>query len=224
MATSAQPVVVVFVPGITGTSLRNPADVQDVWYEQIGENVLLHGGDDVISLMTQAGLVPGQPLQSVLNDVQVYRPLIDYFQSAPDGSNNGYSVYDPSSAVYQLLVNAVPNGFAAPEASLSSATQFWAKLNYTGAVPYYVAFGSGLATVENFLYDSTQPTPVLQLAPQDNTTQGGGDGTVPEWSTDLAGAAASYNAGPVTHGGIVTDPATLEQINAWITGTASLKE
>ena len=61
-----------------------------------------------------------------------------------------------------------------------------------------IASGSGRPTTTSFAYVPSGSTPVSQLVPQINTAAGGGDGTVPVWSTSLLAAQAFFDAGPVT--------------------------
>ncbi len=355
MATS--PFYVVFVPGITGTSLVKSGNILDVWWEQVAKAVVEKDDPKVIELLTQSGLEPGQPLQDA-GTTKVYGPLIDYFTgkgfryvvanqdplpeqgnvligfgydwrqsnvdsasalndylnfiasaqkdapiwllahsmgglvsryvlesgdfsssasykiqglvtaatphigaplalSAVTGQANQSDLLNPqlietlvdepkflsafqllvapgtpfvfenngdtgvdiySGAVFDLLTGATPNGFGAPSASFASAQAFWNKLNPNSGIPYYVTFGSGLATTTSFDYVPSGSTPVAQLVPQINTAADGGDGTVPVWSTSLVAAQASFDAGQVTHAGIVTSTTVLDQIFSWITG------
>lgn len=148
---------------------------------------------------------------------------VSFVTDATSGSAEG--IYAPP--VSTLLTNPVPGGFGAPATSLTDAQGFFGALNYgsaqAGRPPYYLAYGSGLDTLNAFTYDSSGASAIAQLPQTPPAGNAAGDGIVPQSSATFPGGwvTATYNAGPVKHGQLPSDPGTLAQVTAWMNGTST---
>jgi hypothetical protein len=164
----------------------------------------------------------------IIEELVDYPPFTSAFEllppSAPfvfDSAGNSYSVWDSTSPVYALLTNP-QSGFDAPSESFTEAQAFLQKLDYgsaqNGRPDYYLVYGSGLSTVESFLYDPNGGSPTADLAQQDSTANGGGDGTVPMTSASFQNgwSTATMNGGALTHGELPNDTNVLNQVLSWI--------
>lgn len=180
--------------------------------------------------------VTGEVNTNDLLNPQIIEQLVDWpaltsvFDMLPPSSDTfvfdadsvGYSIWDPSSPVYQLLVSAA--GFAAPAAGFAAASAFTGALDYTasqnGRPDYYQVYGSTLATIQSFLYDPSATTPQSQLAQQSTTVNNGGDGTVPMTSASFTNgwSTATFDGGALTHGQLPNDATVLKQVLSWIAG------
>lgn len=147
-------------------------------------------------------------------------------QFVADVSGAGQGIYE--GVVNQLLTAAPPAGFGAPPTSFADAQAFFSGLDYTGGgsgrPPYYVVYGSGLDTVDQFVYNPAAAGPAAQLAQMAYAGNAAGDGIVPQSSATFTGgtiAGTPYQAVGVRHGLLPADAGVLAQIDAWIGGGAA---
>ena len=143
-----------------------------------------------------------------------------------DSSNNAYSIWDESSPVYELLTNT-QTGFSAPVAGFEAAQDFFSALDYSdqqnGRPNYYLFYGTGLATIESFLYSPNGGSAQADLAQQSSSADSGGDATVPMSSASFPGGWAQQRTGfsDLTHGELPNDDGVLAAVADILNGTSS---
>jgi hypothetical protein len=113
-----------------------------------------------------------------------------------------------SPALQQYLTS---NGFSTDDAQ--QASTFLSSLGYTGQVPYYCAYGSGLSTAVSFAFSSGS------LTEQDLDA---GDSIVPMTSAMFAATiptSQTFNAGAVAHGLLPGNGDVIAQVKTWMQTT-----